>query len=188
MSLDEALQDLQANTAAYVHIDDTNIGAAAATALAGALLTNTALTMLSLGHNEIGAAGATALAGALATNTSLTGLYLWRNNIAFTRLTVLTKVLEINSTLTALDLSRNPAISDADLARVSALLAQNKNPAIVARKLAAHPAAVLSRVLVAQCAAARRRLSLPPELWHSIERDHARCLIILGLIPRGSRE
>lgn len=109
-----------------------------ATALAEALATNTVLKCLNLNYSDIGCVGARALAGALAVNGWLT-------------------VLDFFDTgLEGPDTFDTDAASEALARRVRSLLERNKR----------FPRS-LFRTVVFQCAADRRGLALPQELWRS---------------------
>jgi len=101
-ALASALQGPTRLTLAYDGIGDNG-----AKALAGALLTNTTLTWISLDGNDIGVEGAKALAGALLTNNKLTAMYLGDNHIGVEGAKALAGALLTNTTLTATSLRGN---------------------------------------------------------------------------------
>jgi hypothetical protein len=112
---------LQTNTTlTSLDLENNDIGAAGATALATALQTNTTLTSLDLANNNIGAAGATALATALQTNTTLTSLNLDGNYIGASGATALAMALQTNVILTSLNLVNNRIGDAAAVALLSA--------------------------------------------------------------------
>jgi hypothetical protein len=88
-------------------LEDNNIGAEGAKAIAEALKVNMILTTLGLSANSIGDEGAKAIAEALKVNAVLTDLALWINGIGDEGAIAIAEALKVNAVLTKLNLNYN---------------------------------------------------------------------------------
>ena len=107
-------------------------------------------------------ASVSALAEALGKNSTLTSLYVGGCYFDTVGVAALAAALETYMTVTLLDLSEGFSYFDRVIPnRIKRLLKRN------AKFKTAHPC-----LLALRCAAARRRLFLPAELWHCIVTKH----------------
>ncbi|KAL0225920.1 hypothetical protein P9112_013244 [Eukaryota sp. TZLM1-RC] len=102
-------------------LEDNDITAEGASALARALESNSTLTELDLWSNNITSEGASALARALESNCTLTELNLGDNDITDEGASALARALESNSTLTELNLGDNDITDEGASALARAL-------------------------------------------------------------------
>jgi Ran GTPase-activating protein (RanGAP) involved in mRNA processing and transport len=118
-----ALADaLKENTSvANLNLEDNAIGAQGASALADALKVNTSVKKIDLEGNGIGAAGASALADALKVNTSVTEIYLGGNGIGDEGASALADALKVNISVTNINLRNNKIGAEGASALVDAL-------------------------------------------------------------------